>query len=95
MGCPNERKRASSKKKTQIINFIRGEKPNIKLKHLLVVAGLKPSTYKYYNSKPYITEDELEDRRHIIDVFYHYKQIYGSPRITIELNKKKASFIDL
>lgn len=92
MGCPNERKRASSKKKTQIINFIRGEKPNIKLKHLLVVAGLKPSTYKYHNSKPYITEDELEDRRHIIDVFYHYKQIYGSPRITIELNNEESKF---
>ena len=62
------------------------------MKHLLVVAGLKPSTYKYHNSKPYITEDELEDRRYIIDVFYHYNQIYGSPRITIELNNEESEF---
>lgn len=60
----------SSKEKTKIINFIRGEKPNIKLKYLLVAAGLKPNTYKYHNSKPYVTEDELEDRRHIINVFF-------------------------
>ena len=62
------------------------------MKHLLVAAGLKPSTHKYHNSKSYVTEDELEDRRHIINVFYHYNQIYGSPRITIELNNKDSKF---
>ena len=77
----------------QIINFIKVEKPHIKLKYLLDAAGLKPSTYKYHNNKPYITEDELEDRRHIINVFYNFNAMYGSPRITIELNDEERSFI--